>query len=301
MRWLYHLTMGDAPAAGPEGFVHCSFLPDLRETARLHFANISTRDLRAIRIDPRRLPDVRVEARSPPPSGRAIRTMPHVYGDLPRDAIVETKPFDAILGAPDQVPRREAPDEVTGTRIAVVGFAGMTLLDLVGALEPLMRIVSMDVDRAASIEVVSLTDEAWTGAAATFSAARVRPPLDDVDVLVVAGGPGTRALERDEAAIAWLRTFPETRLAASVCTGALLLGAAGRLRGKRATTHHASLGELARFGARGETTRIVRDGMVVTAGGVTSSIDLGLWLVEWLYGSEARASIAARMEYSPRP
>jgi transcriptional regulator GlxA family with amidase domain len=99
----------------------------------------------------------------------------------------------------------------------------------------------------------------------------------------------------------------------SVCTGARLLGAAGRLRGKRATTHHASLDMLAKHGAvvgsaEGGTTRtakavprtrVVRDGQLMTAGGVTSAMDLGLAIVDWLYGDEARARIAARMGILP--
>ena len=90
-------------------------------------------------------------------------------------------------------------------------------------------------------------------------------------------------------------------MAASVCTGALLLGAAGRLRGKRATTHHASVELLPRYGAVPTAGRVVRDGLVMTAGGVTAAIDLGLALVGWLYGDDARARIAARMEYPPPP
>jgi putative intracellular protease/amidase len=280
MRWLYHLTRAEAPAAGPEGFVHCSYRDDLRETMRLHFANVSERDLRLIRIDPRRVADVRVEG---------PRSLPHVYGEISRDAWT-------------RVDLEGAPDRVTGTKFAVVGFARMTLLDLVGVLDPLMRIATMDVDRDASVEVVSATDEPWSACGAQLTTARVRPPLDAYDVLVVAGGPETRQLENDARLVEWLRGFPESRLAASVCTGALLLGAAGRLRGKRATTHHASLDRLAKHGATSVArTRVVRDGQLVTAGGVTSAIDLGLFLVDWLYGDEARARIAARMEYPASP
>ena len=275
MKWLYHVTTGAEPRG--DQFVHCSFQGDLDETIRLHFTNIPRRDLRLIRIDPRRVVDVRVEG---------PRNMPHVYGEIARDAWEEID-FERIE------------DRVTGTRIAVVGFAGMTLLDLVGVLDPLMRIVSMDVDRSAAIEVASLTDAPWSDFGASFSAARLRPPLGAFDVLVVAGGPSTRELERDEDAMGWLRTFPETRMVASVCTGALLLGAAGRLRGKRATTHHASIERLPGYGATPTAGRVVRDGLLMTAGGVTSGIDLGLELVRWLYGDDARARIAARMEYPP--
>ena len=278
MRWLYHLTKSEEPAGDP--FVHCSWASDLAETRRLHFANVPERDLRLIRIDPRRVADVRVEG---------PRSMPHVYGEIPRDAWAF-------------VDMDQAADQVTGTKFAVVGFARMTLLDLVGVLDPLGRVVTMDVDRDATIEVVSATPELWSALGATFSAVRTRPPLDAFDVLVVAGGPETRALENDPAVAEWLRGFPEPRMATSVCTGALLLGAAGRLRGKRATTHHASLDLLAKHGATAvPRTRVVRDGQLMTAGGVTSAMDLGLAIVDWLYGDEARARIAARMEYPSAP
>ena len=279
MKWLYHLTTGDAPSGEP--FVHCSYKDDLAETRRLHFANVPERDLRLIRVDPRRVADVRVEG---------PRMMPHVYGEIAKDAWTLS---DNMEGATDLV---------TGTKFAVVGFARMTLLDLVGVLDPLGRVVTMDVDRDAKVEVVSATDEPWSAFGADFFAKRVRPSLEDFDVLVVAGGPETRALENDPRVVDWLRTFPENRMATSVCTGALLLGAAGRLRGKRATTHHASLDLLAKHGATAvPRTRVVRDGQLMTAGGVTSAMDLGLAIVEWLYGSEPRARIAARMEYPSAP
>ena len=278
MRWLYHLTTADRPLGDP--FVHCSWRGDLAESRRLHFANVPDEDLRLIRIDPRRVADVRVEG---------PRMLPHVYGEIARDAWT----FDDLASAPDLV---------TGTSFAVVGFAGMTLLDLVGVLDPLGRIVTMDVDREATVEVVSATDAPWSAFGARFSATRVRPALDAFDVLVVAGGPETRALEHDPRVAEWLRTFPENRMATSVCTGALLLGAAGRLRGKRATTHHGSLDMLAKHGATAvPRTRVVRDGQLMTAGGVTSAMDLGLAIIEWLYGDEARARIAARMEYPAAP
>lgn len=278
MRWLYHLTTGDQPSGDP--FVHCSYKDDLAESRRLHFANVSERDLRLIRVDPRRVADVRVEG---------PRMMPHVYGEIARDAWT----FEEM---------DRAPDLVTGTKFAVVGFARMTLLDLVGVLDPLGRVVTMDVDRDARVEVVSATAEPWSAFGATFSSVRTRPALDAFDVLVVAGGPETRALENDPKVVEWLRAFPENRMATSVCTGALLLGAAGRLRGKRATTHHASLDLLAKHGATAvPRTRVVRDGQLMTAGGVTSAMDLGLAVVDWLYGDEARARIAARMEYPSAP
>ena len=305
MRWLHHIAteplyLGDryAPdSLAREGFVHCSLRDAVRESAKLYFAGIPEDRLRVLRIDPRRLDaPVRFEATPRGP-------MPHVYGAIPRDAITEV----ISPGAVDQ-----APDEVTGTRFAVVGFAGMTLLDLVGVYDPLARLASMGVDPSSSVEIVSATAEPWEGGGARLVFSRVRPELAEFDVVVLAGGPETRRLRDDSEVTSWLDRFPHNRLVASVCTGALLLGAAGRLRGKRATTHHLELGSLAGYGAEaaharvdgaaaGGTShaRIVDEGQLVTAAGVTAALDLGLHLVARLYGEDARLRIAERMEWRP--
>jgi cyclohexyl-isocyanide hydratase len=100
--------------------------------------------------------------------------------------------------------------------------------------------------------------------------------------------------------IAWLQTFPPNRLAASVCTGALLLGAMGRLQNRRATTHASALEQLPRWGATPVDARVVVDGNVVTAGGVTSALDLGLHLARALTDDATADRIAAQMAWSPR-
>lgn len=121
--------------------------------------------------------------------------------------------------------------------------------------------------------------------------------------IVVPGGPGTR----DEAAwrpvVAWLSARRETPLVASVCTGAFLLARVGILDGLRASTHHSRLEELRGQHPEIEVVtdqRVVDEGAVVTAGGVTAGIDLGLHLVERFYGPELAARVAAVMEYPPR-
>jgi cyclohexyl-isocyanide hydratase len=184
----------------------------------------------------------------------------------------------------------------------------MTLLDLVGPLDALSRIGAMQLDATSVCEVVAMTRSAstrgpdqerpvvWSACGAELTATRFRPSLESYDVLVVPGGPGTRALEHDAEAIAWLAAFPANRITANVCTGSLLLGAAGRLRGKRATTHRTMMGELERFGAVAATERVVDEGQLITAGGVTAGIELGLHLVERLAGREAYAKIASQME-----
>ncbi|NWG04633.1 MAG: DJ-1/PfpI family protein, partial [Syntrophaceae bacterium] len=112
------------------------------------------------------------------------------------------------------------------------------------------------------------------------------------------GGFGTRALQHDKAFMEWLRSAGPVKLKTSVCTGALLLGSAGFLAGKRATTHPNAFEELKPYCANVVIDqRIVDEGEVVTAQGVTSSIDLGLYLVERMVGREARNRIAKQMDY----
>lgn len=124
----------------------------------------------------------------------------------------------------------------------------------------------------------------------------MRPPLDEFDVLVVPGGFGTRALEADVGIRDWLSSYPSNRITASVCTGSLLLGAAGRLEGRRATTHRSQMSRLAEYGATAVHERVVDEGQLITAGGVTAALDLGLHLVRRLAGSEVAEAIARQME-----
>ena len=156
---------------------------------------------------------------------------------------------------------------------------------------------SMGFDATQVCTIVSATGpRVWAQGGATITVDAVRPALDAFDVLVVPGGHGTRALERDAAVIDWLRSYPANRLAASVCTGALLLGAAGRLRGRRATTHRSALGRLADFDAIATNSRVVDEGQLVTGGGVTCALDVGIHLVRRLEGDATADAIARQME-----
>ncbi len=125
------------------------------------------------------------------------------------------------------------------------------------------------------------------------------PPLD---VICVPGGAGVNALMSDEETLAFVRArAKEARFVTSVCTGALLLGAAGLLRGRRATTHWASLDLLSAFGAIPVKARVVRDGGLVTGGGVTAGIDFALTLVDALAGRDVAEAIQLNFEYAPEP
>jgi putative intracellular protease/amidase len=130
--------------------------------------------------------------------------------------------------------------------------------------------------------------------------------FDDVprpDVLLVPGGMITRKIARDGGPIVdWVKQAHETTTwTTSVCTGSLILGAAGLLEGKQATTHWLSYGHLERYGATATEQRVVRDGKIVTAAGVSSGIDLALTLVgEWA-GAEVAQAIQLGIEYDPQP
>jgi cyclohexyl-isocyanide hydratase len=123
-----------------------------------------------------------------------------------------------------------------------------------------------------------------------------------LDVVVVPGGPGIKHLLGDEAALEFLRQqTQQAKYVTSVCTGALVLGAAGLLRGYRATTHWLSLPILEMYGAIAVDERVVFDRNRVTGGGITAGIDFGLRLAATLCGESTAQKIQLQMEYNPAP
>ena len=123
-----------------------------------------------------------------------------------------------------------------------------------------------------------------------------------LDLVCVPGGAGMNALLNDEEVLDFLRRqAPGARYVTSVCTGSLVLGAAGLLRGRRATTHWMSLPMLAAFGCEPVAERVVVDGDIVTGGGVTAGIDFALTVAGELLGAEAAQQIQLGIEYNPDP
>lgn len=126
--------------------------------------------------------------------------------------------------------------------------------------------------------------------------------VTDPDIVVVPGGFGTRALLEHEPLLGWLRGVHErSTWTTSVCTGALLLAAAGLLDGKRATTHWLARDLLAQLGAEPVPDRVVREGKIVTAAGVSSGIDMALWLAREIWGDEVAQAVQLGIEYDPEP
>jgi len=182
--------------------------------------------------------------------------------------------------------------------IALLLYDGMASLDAVGPYEVLRNVPGWEV-RTVAPEKGEIRDERGTlGLVADHG-------LDDVasaEMVLVPGGSGNRPLMRDERMLDWLRTIGRsTRWTTSVCTGSLLLGAAGLLEGKRATTNWLELDTLGELGADPVGGRFVEDGKVLTAAGVTAGIDMALHLVAREVGPEIAQAIQLGIEYDPDP
>jgi cyclohexyl-isocyanide hydratase len=185
-------------------------------------------------------------------------------------------------------------------KAAFVVFDRMTSLDFIGFYDPVTRLKSMKIMDDFEWHVCSTAPSVVDDRGLRIEANTVAKPLHSYDMVFLPGGFGTRALQNDHAFVDWLKTAESARLKVSVCTGALLLGAAGYLRGRRATTHPSAYKELEPYCGSVVRDRVVDEGDIVTAGGVSSAIDAGLHIVQRLAGAEARTRIAAQMDYPYR-
>ncbi len=184
--------------------------------------------------------------------------------------------------------------------VAIPLFPRFTALDAVGPYEVLQRIPSFDVVFVGHRRGEVRTENGMLGVVCDATFDEVAAP----DVVVVPGGIGTRRLLDDHAIRAWLQSVhPTTKLTTSVCTGALLLAAAGLLDGLTATTHWRAADLLNELGARYVPTRVVEHlpQRIVTAAGVSSGIDMALRLVEILVDRQAAEAAQLLIEYDPQP
>ena len=184
-------------------------------------------------------------------------------------------------------------------QIAILLFEGLTALDAVGPYEVLSRIPGVETIFVAAEAGPKRTDNGVLALVADKT-------LDDVpnpDVVVVPGGMGGVAVAmEDERVIGWLKKIHETTTwTTSVCTGSLILGAAGILTGIRATSHWAAYDRLRALGAEPTAERVVRVGKIITAAGVSSGIDMGLTLAAEIAGAEVAQAIQLGIEYDPQP
>ena len=182
-------------------------------------------------------------------------------------------------------------------KAAFIIYDVMTAMDFIGVYDALIRLKTMNVMPDFEWEICARTAEVVDGCGLRLTPTMTPATLEGFDLFIVPGGYGSRTLAYDEGFIGWLRTAESCKLKASVCTGSILLGAARFLEGKRATTHPSAFEELRPFCACVVDERVVDEGEIITARGVTSSIDLGLYLCEKLAGREARERIARQMDY----
>lgn len=182
--------------------------------------------------------------------------------------------------------------------IAIPLFDRFTALDAIGPYQVLSTLPGATVRFLAAEPGPVRTDNGML----TVLAEGRYEDAPEPEVLVVPGGPGTRALLSDERLLAWVRSVHESsRYTTSVCTGSLVLAAAGLLDGIDATTYWASRDELAALGAQPVAERVVERGKVITAAGVSAGIDMALRLAELLAGTQTAQAIQLLIEYDPQP
>jgi len=183
-------------------------------------------------------------------------------------------------------------------KIAILLYEGFTALDAIGPYEVLRSVPGWEVEFVAAQRGEVRTDSGVVGLTADRSLEEVGEP----EIVLVPGGMGTRKKMADEELLSWLRRVDETtKWTTSVCTGSLLLAAAGLLEGRRATGHWAWLEPLRDFGAEPVGGRYVEDGKVITAAGVSAGIDMALYLVGREVGPDVAQAIQLGIEYDPDP
>lgn len=182
--------------------------------------------------------------------------------------------------------------------IAIPIFDKITALDAIGPYEVLSRLPGARVTFVAKEPGPKRTENGMLALVADRALAELTEP----DVIVVPGGFGTRPLAGDEEMLAWLRHAHEhSTWTTSVCTGALLLAAAGILNGLRATTHWLQYDLLRPYGVTPVEERVVREGKIITAAGVSAGIDMALMLAAEIAGPELAQAIQLGIEYDPDP
>lgn len=183
-------------------------------------------------------------------------------------------------------------------KIAILLYEGMTALDAIGPYDVLRQLPGAEVVFVGDTAGVKRTEHQPLGLVADRSLAEV----PSADVVVVPGGFGQERVMRDAQTLDWLRSIhATTQWTTSVCTGSLILAAAGLLRGLKATTHWGYLESLREFGAEPVAERVVEQGKIITAAGVSAGIDMGLRLAARIAGDDVARAIQLGIEYDPDP
>lgn len=182
-------------------------------------------------------------------------------------------------------------------RIALVLFNGVTFLDFVGFYDVIYRLNLFDKTKGTTWDICGLVEEVTDELGMQVKVNVIKPDLSAYDLVFIPGGMGTRKLKDDAVFIDWIKTAELAKYKISVCTGSLLWGAAGFLKDKKATTHPNVYDLLEPYCLEVMKSRIVKDGNIITAGGVTTSIDLGLFIIELFAGAEAANVVKKQLDY----
>jgi transcriptional regulator GlxA family with amidase domain len=183
-------------------------------------------------------------------------------------------------------------------QIAILIFEKLTALDAIGPYEVLRSVPGWEVRFVGPEKGQVRTDCGALGLSADYSL----DEIETADIVLVPGGKGNRPLLEDEAVLSWLREIDaQSKWTTSVCTGALVLGAAGLLEGKKATTYWPFLDQLRGYGADPIGGRFVEDGKTMTAAGVSAGIDMAFHLVGQEAGPEVAQAVQLGIEYDPQP
>jgi transcriptional regulator GlxA family with amidase domain len=182
-------------------------------------------------------------------------------------------------------------------KIAFVIYNDVTLLDFAGAYDPLTRLKTMGFLSDLSWDICARTAMVRSAGGAELVPACVDNDLSAYDYVIIPGGEGIKDLMKDAEFLRWISVASEKTTVAAVCGGALLVGAAGMLKNRKATTHPELMGFLKHFAGEVSSDRIVDEGRIITAGGVTAAIDLGLYLCEKIAGPDVREKIRKQMDY----
>lgn len=182
-------------------------------------------------------------------------------------------------------------------KIAFVLFNGVTFLDFIGFYDVIYRLNFFEETKGTTWDICGLSEEISDELGLTIKVNKVKPDLAQYDLVFIPGGMGTRNLRYDEEFISWIRQTETVKYLVSVCTGSLLLGAAGLLKNKKATTHPNAYELLEPYCKEIIKSRIVKDGNLITAGGVSTSIDLALYIIGYVVNKEAVDIIKKQIDY----
>lgn len=181
--------------------------------------------------------------------------------------------------------------------ITFLFYDGMTTLDIIGPHEVLAHMPGVTLQR-----VAKRVGRVRAGFGLELTAEYALSQITHTDILVIPGASSATSFSHEPEILNWIKAIHETtQWTTSVCTGSLILGAAGLLQGKKATSHWAVLDRLPRWGAIAVSERVVQEGKIMTAAGVSAGIDMALLLVDKVAGRELAETLQLGIEYNPKP